>query len=674
MQAQSRKILTALVMILGITTMAVIATFDWNILKPYIERQVGRSTGRSFRIGGNLEVSPSLIPRIQVEDLSFGNAEWGIDRPMLTIRRLSFRIDLWKLLGGSIVLPEVSISRPDILLEKSRTGEPNWIFGEEKETKPPQIGRLTLDHGMLAFLDPVSDTAITAQVSPHAPSADARATPIHVKAEGVFKGLEFLADVQGGEVVSMSDAGMPYPIAGNVRIGSTHARFDGTLTGLQSLSAADIDLTLEGNDLAALYPIVGVVIFPSPPYRVEGRLVHHGTEWALKDFAGRVGNSDLAGDMSFETGGPRPRLSGNVSSRMLDLQDLSGFVGARRGAQPEDDPAEKKAKKASLEAQRHRVLPDKTFSVERLQAMDADVRFRGESIRNRNLPVERLASHTRVQAGVMKLDADFGVAEGHIDAQVEVDSNASPPRAEARVEVRRLSLPRLFPENDLIRDSRGLIGGRARLASAGRSVGELLGSADGHFGLIMSGGRISNMLLEIAGLDGAEMLKFLVIGDRNVELRCAVADFAITKGTMKSEAFVIDTADTNILGEGEIDLAEETLKMKFSPEPKDVSISALRTPVHLAGTFKEPKVYPDKMLALRAGAAVLLGVFATPLAALIPLIETGPGEDHDCKSLTGSMKQSPPSKEKGAARAGESTSAASLSPGGSMGRNTGPGK
>jgi AsmA family protein len=108
---------------------------------------------------------------------------------------------------------------------------------------------------------------------------------------------------------------------------------------------------------------------------------------------------------------------------------------------------------------------------------------------------------------------------------------------------------------------------------------------------------------------------------------------------MATETFVIDTTDTNILGEGQLSLLEETLQMKLSPEPKDFSILSLRTPVHITGTLKHPKVYPDKMLAIRVGAAVVLGVIATPLAALIPLIETGPGEDNDCKALIASAKQ-----------------------------------
>lgn len=82
--------------------------------------------------------------------------------------------------------------------------------------------------------------------------------------------------------------------------------------------------------------------------------------------------------------------------------------------------------------------------------------------------------------------------------------------------------------------------------------------------------------------------------------------------------------------------------MKISPQPKDFSIVSLRTPVHIGGTFKDPTVYPDKMLAIRIGAAVLLGIFATPAAALIPLIELGPGEDNNCRALIASVKQPHP--------------------------------
>jgi Uncharacterized protein involved in outer membrane biogenesis len=230
---------------------------------------------------------------------------------------------------------------------------------------------------------------------------------------------------------------------------------------------------------------------------------------------------------------------------------------------------------------------------------------------------------------------------------VTINARKDTPAAEARMDFKKLELPKLFPKIELTEGSMGLIGGTTTVIGHGKSVGALLASADGNFGLIMSGGEISKLMLDIIGLDGARILKLLIAGDKNARIRCAVSDFDIKKGIMTSEAFVIDTTETNIIGEGSISLVDETIDLKISPQPKHVSILSLRTPVHISGTFKDPTVYPDKMLAIRIGSAVLLGIFATPAAALIPLIETGPGEDNNCKALIASVKdtKSHPAKE-----------------------------
>jgi uncharacterized protein involved in outer membrane biogenesis len=643
MKTRSKRILFTFSLLVALAVIVFSVWFDWNMVKPYIERQVTEKTGREFVIKGDLDVSLSLNPLISTGGLSLANADWGTEQPMLNIDKFSFRVSLWDLLLGDVVLPQVSISQPKILLEKSVDGRRNWDLKkeEEKETELPQIGKLTLDRGTLVFRDPKTETDVTVRIFTDSISADARETPVKLAAEGKFAGLKVAAQVHGGELVSLADKTLPYPLRGEVQIGNNHAAFDGTVTGLQALSSADLKLELHGDDLSALYPIVGIAIFPSPPYQLSGRLLHQKTEWSLKGFSGQVGKSDMGGDILVDTGRKRPMLRADIVSQVLDLEDMSGFIGARRAPQPQDSPTEKQEKKASIAAQRDRILPDQEFKVDRLRAMDADVKFTGKSIRNKDLPVEHLVTHLKIDNGLMTMDpVNFAVAGGNIVANVTVDARGDMPAGQAKVDVKRLQLSKLLPKSDLTKEGAGLIGGMAQVKSQGKSVGALLGAANGHFGLIMSGGQISNMMLEVIGLDAAETIKFLFAGDKNVKVRCAVADFDIKKGMMTSKAFIIDTTDTNILGEGQISLAEETIKMKLSPEPKDFSIVSLRTPVHISGTFKDPTIYPDKMLAIRIGAAVLLGVFATPFAALIPLIETGPGEDANCRALIASVKKS----------------------------------
>jgi hypothetical protein len=69
------------------------------------------------------------------------------------------------------------------------------------------------------------------------------------------------------------------------------------------------------------------------------------------------------------------------------------------------------------------------------------------------------------------------------------------------------------------------------------------------------------------------------------------------------------------------------------PKPKKPGMLSLRLPIHFYGSFRNPEFEVEKgPLTLRAGAALALAL-VNPFAALIPLIETGPGEDSDCSDV-----------------------------------------
>jgi hypothetical protein len=174
------------------------------------------------------------------------------------------------------------------------------------------------------------------------------------------------------------------------------------------------------------------------------------------------------------------------------------------------------------------------------------------------------------------------------------------------------------------------VNGRIDLAGHGNSIADMLGTADGSVHLGMGQGRFSNLLLELAGLDVAESLKFLLGKDRTVPVRCAYGLFDVDNGVMHARAFAFDTTDTVLFGSGKINLQQETLALELRPKPKDVSPFSLRGPLEISGTLKDPHFRPKaKPLLARAAAAVALYAIAPP-AALLAFIETGPGEDTAC--------------------------------------------
>ena len=96
---------------------------------------------------------------------------------------------------------------------------------------------------------------------------------------------------------------------------------------------------------------------------------------------------------------------------------------------------------------------------------------------------------------------------------------------------------------------------------------------------------------------------------------------------------VFDTAISNIQGEGQIDFKQEQLDIRLDAKPKRKSIFVARTPIHIEGPFSKPDYTLEAgPLLARGGAAAALSVL-NPIAAVLALVETGPGRDANCTQL-----------------------------------------
>ncbi|UUZ72866.1 AsmA family protein [Polaromonas sp. P1(28)-8] len=435
----------------------------------------------------------------------------------------------------------------------------------------------------------------------------------------------------------------PFPIEINVLAGKTSLKAQGSIVNLADFGGMDATFDLQGRNLEELYKLAGVVLPSTPPYKVRGKLAKHGKVWTASQIQGVLGNSDLSGALSFDQSAAVPVLTGNLQSKLLDFGDLGPMIGATPAASKAAEAKAEAETKAEARAEppgpamasSRKVLPATILSLARLQAMNADVTYSAANIRHvQALPLDKGGAHIKLNAGVLQLSPfSLGVAGGSLAGSLKVDSNVAPAAFTARLDVRAVQLNQLFPKVETTRSSFGKISGQFNFQGRGASVAQVLGSASGDVAVLMGKGQISNILLEFLGLDGGEVVKFLVRGDRNVQLRCAAAAFDVNQGLMTSKAIVLDTTDTVVNGRGRVSLADETLDIVLEPAPKDRSILSLRSPLRIGGTFASPSAGPDKgALAGRAGIALVLGAI-NPLLALAATIETGPGQDADCSEV-----------------------------------------
>jgi uncharacterized protein involved in outer membrane biogenesis len=628
------RYVVAALLLLG--TIVFFVLFDWNWFKGPLERRVSAATGREFHIEGNLHVNLGWTPTISAEGLHLSNAAWSKHPEMASIERLEVSIALLPLFRRDIELPMLSLQRPLVALERNEAGEANWEFAradEDKLVEPSrwswQVENMAISDGQLSFHEEALATDLRLQVRSADASAESGRAALLAEGEGRYRDSEFELKATVDSPLDLRERENPYHVDLQARAGATTARVTGAIRGPIQTEKFDVEFRLAGPSLADLYRVVGVVLPETPPYKLAGRLGRNGTEWHYRDFRGTIGDSDLGGNVGYDTGGARPMLRGELVSRRLDLDDLGGVLGATPGTGAGETASRKQQARARKSEKTGRVLPNDNYKLAKLRAMDADVKLRAEHIEAQPLPLDQMTVHLKLDNGVLTLDPlNFAAAGGTLESRVKLDAQQDSISTSIDVRARQLQLQKLFPA--IKAPGVGLVGAHVELAGQGNSVARMLATADGQVGVVMGKGRVSNLVLELAGLDLAESLKYLVGKDRMVTVRCAYADVEARDGIMNIRSFAFDTTDTVLLGEGSIDLREEKLAVKLKPRPRDVSPVSLRSPLRVGGTFKNPSVLPEPApLALRAAAAVALYALAPP-AALLALIETGPGESANC--------------------------------------------
>ncbi|MBY4870249.1 AsmA family protein [Burkholderia sp. Bp9017] len=471
-----------------------------------------------------------------------------------------------------------------------------------------------------------------------------------LKVDGRYKNVPINGTGKLGGVLAIENATQPFPLQADVKAGDTRLAIVGTLTDPMHLAAIDLRLWLQGTSMSHLYQLTGITLPDTPPYATEGRLIGnfkpHASTFRYENFNGRVGGSDLGGTLAYAQGEPRPKLSGELVSNLLQFSDLAPVIGA--------DTAASKAKRGDTTRQPPgRVLPVETFRTDRWRALDADVKFTGRKlIKSANLPITNLYTHIVLQDGVLSLEPlQFGVAGGTLATTAHLDGSGTPLKGRFTVAARHLKLKQLFPTQKVMQSALGEINGDASLSATGNSPAALAATSNGEVKALVTDGRISRLLMEAAGLNVANVVYEKLFGNRDVNINCAAIDFTATNGILDPKVFALDTDDALINVDGPISLRDESLDLKIHPHTKGFRIFSLRSPLYAKGTFKNPNVGVDAgALALRAGAMIGLGLI-NPFAALIPLIAPSNNKDVPCSQLFGQMKEKAAQKQ--AAKAGK---------------------
>lgn len=625
--------------VLAVALVVLVVAFRWDWLIPVIEPRVSAALGRPVRIG-HLHVSLGKTTRIVADDVSIGNpTDWHESGPFATADHLTANINAVALIKErAIDLPLIQLDHPVVDAQQVAGGKANWTFGGNSNgsssSSGPTIGKLVINEGSVH----VRSAPLNAdfQVEVHTKSGDdANKDQIIAAAKGTYAKQPITASFAGGALLSLRATGDPYPINLKVQNGPTTATAEGTIENPLAFQGARVRLTFAGPNMALLLPLTGIAIPETPAYRVSGALNYTAGPVKFDDLVGKVGSSDVAGSLSVDTRPSRPVLNADLQSKLVDLKDLSGFIGGDPG---EGSKGPKKPARAD-----GKILPDEPISLPKLNVADVHLKYVAHRIEGNRQPLDNMMVSMDIVNGDVSLHPlSFGVGKGAISSQIQLSERDKALAMKADVDFRNVDVSKLLNATGVAQGA-GFIGGRAVIEGTGGSLGAILGDSNGEIKLYMgSGGNLSALLVDLSGLQfGNALLSTLGIPNRE-RVECLITDVSLQKGIAESRLTMLDTNDSRVGITGSVNLKTERMGLVLRTQSKHFSIGSLPTPIGIDGTLGAPSIQPNlKEAGARAVAAVGLGVLLTPIAGLLPTIQFGTGDDHACTGLLREIKTPP---------------------------------
>ena len=624
-----------LLLILGVATFLLL--FDWNWVRGPIGRWASAKYDREIALQGDLDVNLfSWTPSVIVNDLKFGGPDWAREADTANVDRIEARFRLRKLFAGQIEMPLLAITRPNVVLISTEDGRQSWELEPDKPDtgegmKLPLINQLIIQDGRISLDARDRDITLEAAISAReAASAADGESGFTLTGEGSVNGAPLTLKIEGGAFVNIR-RNRPYHFEATLAGARSRLVADGAITRPFDLGQFTSTLSLQGQDLNDLYLLTGVTLPNTPPYRLSGALTRNDAVWTLNDFTGRVGASDLSGDMTVNAG-ERLRVEAVLSSRLLDIDDMMAILGA----DTRTNDAGTNTTVVASGAGPAMLLPDGTLQVDRLRTMDGTLTYRAASVKANDLDIRRVNLGAVLEGGILDLDpVSFDFNRGELNGTARINATRDTPYSAVDFRLAGYPLESIIPATGGVAPVSGRALGRARLEGPGNSIHRFAAGSKGSLSLVVPHGEMRAAFAELLGVNASAGLLKLLSGDQSrSSIRCAVADFEVSNGVARAKTFVVDTDVVLAQGSGTINLGTETLDLKIDGESKKPRLLRLWTPIRVRGHLSAPSVSADVgQLVAQAGLTGLLAAVVAPVAALFAFVDPGLAKDANCGSL-----------------------------------------
>ena len=463
------------------------------------------------------------------------------------------------------------------------------------------------------------------------------------------KGLDLDISLDAGSLVSMGKlAGKELPDVGAVKIsshvseaeglytikgfkadlGKIKIGADGTIGDPTKVKSFNLAINLNLENLADLNKLFGGNLPSIGPVTLSTQIKDKKGAYQLSKLKAKVGNTDIAGDVTINLSGKRPALAATLNSRLIDLVQ---FTGDKKTEQ-------KKVKK-------EKVFSSDPLPFESLKAVNANINISAEQIKTAGLTLEKVKLVLKLNNGKLKISPlNTNVAGGTFAMKMNLDASSGKIGIlDIQIDIKNFQLSTLPDFKDKLKGGKTDL--NINLKGKGKSIADIMAGSNGKFLVKMGPGTFKSSSTDAATLDLFSSIKNSIYSDKSgssgtTEIICGVINLKIKDGiAIADKGIAISTRKMNIIGSGTIDLKTEKLDINIDPQAREgVGISAgqLAELVSVGGTLAEPKAVPNTIAALKTAASVGTAIATGGLSILAQgLFDKSTADEDPCATALG---------------------------------------
>jgi uncharacterized protein involved in outer membrane biogenesis len=475
---------------------------DASFLRGRIAQTFSDAIGRAVLFEGAMEIEISANPKLRVGGFRIANPPEFGGGDFASLGEARLEISLWPLLfHQQLRIDELAGNNVRIRLQNKADGSNNWTLYRPQRTSAasaPASGRTAtaraeqavglLDIQRISLEDLnveyINDENKSHFFDLHSLEAQSPANaPVKMVLNGtVEKRFPYTLDLTGG-ILSDLASNKPWPIAFTLTFLSSTLSVNGNIEGS---GRGELAFGLGTENLEEFERLLQTKLPDVGASGIAATVEFSPRHATVRQLAGAMGDTALIGELKFDTTGSKPKLSGSLIAKTLDLRPFLGEEIDKSDERPiieagtevEDAPPPRDL------AELYRSLADASFDLRRLNEIDADVTVGVERWLSLPGDVKDVILKIQLENGVLRAPLNATMAGVTMSGQAVADASVTPPSFDLALAARDSDLGGLAELLTGVRGVKGQLGlFDFKLAARGSRGSELVQSVEVRWGI-----------------------------------------------------------------------------------------------------------------------------------------------------------------------------------------------